>query len=132
LRSHDITVVFDGIHSPPFSTRADRIRGVEIRFSKEGETADAVIMRMVARERENILVVSSDRELVRFAENKGAVAISSPDFEARMVMAAFGMTGGGGVEESPESGWIPTTRKKGPVRRRSKKERRSRRKIEQL
>jgi uncharacterized protein len=90
-----------------------------------------VIMRMVAREREKILVVSSDREVVRFAENRGAVAISSPDFEARMAMAASGITGGGG-EESPESGWIPTTRKKGPVRRRSKKERRSRRKIEKL
>jgi hypothetical protein len=89
-------------------------------------------MRMVARERDKVLVVSSDREVMRFAEKKGAVAISSPDFEARMSMAASGMPGEGKAEEAPESGWVPTTRKKGPVRRRSKKERRSRRKIEKL
>jgi predicted RNA-binding protein with PIN domain len=130
IKSHKITVVFDGANSRAPSRHRDHFKGIRIRFSRGGETADTVIKRMVETEREKALVVSSDRDLVNHAVSKGAAAVSSPVFEEKVAMAEYMDSKGGGGED--DSGWIPTTKKKGPRRRRSKKERRSRVKIRKL
>jgi predicted RNA-binding protein with PIN domain len=125
VRAHRITVVFDGTHAPPYSVRSDRSKGVEIRFSRDGETADAVIKRMSSREGEKALIVSSDNDVVNHAQAQGSATIDSPGFEYRMVSANFtDSPDSGEADPDSESGWIPTTKKKGPSRRRSKKERR--------
>lgn len=85
---------------------------------------------MVAREKEKALVVSSDREIVHFAMSQGAATISSPMFEERIAMAAH--MGGMGASVEEEGGWTPTTKKKGPSRRLSKRQRRSRVKTQKL
>ena len=46
LKAHRITVVFDGADAPVFSNRRDRLKGIAVRFSGQGETADAVIKKM--------------------------------------------------------------------------------------
>lgn len=131
LKRHPITIVFDGINAPLFSRRQDRVKGIRIVFSRTGETADTVIKRMAAREREKALVVSSDRAVVDRAASSGAATISSPAFEDKIRMAAF-LSGAGATGEDEDTGWIPTTRKKGPSRRLRKRDRRSRRKIKKL
>ncbi|MDX1708578.1 MAG: NYN domain-containing protein [Desulfobacterales bacterium] len=130
IKPHPITVVFDGQHSPNFSKRQHRQKGIAIRFSPRGTSADDVIKRMVRKQREKALVVSSDREIIHFAASCGAATISSRRFEARVEMAAH-------LDRvDPEThelrGWTPTTKKKGPARRLSKKQRRNRMKIKKL
>jgi predicted RNA-binding protein with PIN domain len=131
LRGHRITVVFDGVRAPSFGDRRHRQAGIEIRFSRQGELADAVIKRMCVRERGQALVVTSDSDIVRYAEARGAATIASPAFEEKLMMAQYMDESGDGDEER-DTGWRPTTRKKGPARRRSKRQRRNRLKTRKL
>lgn len=130
IKHHKITVVFDGSNAPNFSQRKDQMKGIKIKFSRSGESADTVIKRMVARERERALVVSSDLDVVNFATSKGAATISSPEFEEKIAMSSHMDTEW--IENEDSSGWIPTTKKKGPSRRLSKKQRRDKIKIRKL
>jgi predicted RNA-binding protein with PIN domain len=130
IKGHTITVVFDGINAPQFSQHKDRIKGIKVKFSRRGESADAVIKRMTAQLREKALVVSSDLDVIHFAASKGSATINSPGFEEKMAMAVYMDTKG--MESEEAGGWVPTTKKKGPGRRLSKKKRRSRVKIKKL
>ncbi|MGD8367597.1 MAG: NYN domain-containing protein [Desulfobacterales bacterium] len=130
VRPHRITVVFDGAGVPLPTEERDRVRGIDVRFSRGGESADTVIRRMAAREKERALVVSSDRGVSDFAAARGAAVIDSPAFEERIEIGRHaGQTEGG---EPPAAGWTPTTRKKGPSRRLPKRQRRNRRKLGKL
>ena len=130
IKHHMITVVFDGAHAPPLSQPKDRVKGIKIKFSRSGETADTVIKKITAREKEKVLVVSSDRDVVDFAASQGAATISSPAFEEKITMAVYMDTKG--IVDQTRDGWVPTTKKKGPRRRLSKKKRRDRVKIKKL
>lgn len=122
LKGHKITVVFDGAGEAGVFDDRDREKGIRIRFSRQGETADAVIKRMAAREKQGALVVSSDREVAGFAAGQGAAVISAPEFEQTMEMAVLMANDAVGEAEAGE-GWDFTTRKKGPSRRLTKKQR---------
>jgi predicted RNA-binding protein with PIN domain len=130
IKPHRITVVFDGCNSPVFSPQRNRQKGISMRFSRSGESADDVIKRMAHKEREKALVVSSDREVADSATASGAATISAQEFEAKIEMAAYYDSPMGEDEDS--QGWTPTTRKKGPPRRLPKKMRRNRMKIKKL
>jgi predicted RNA-binding protein with PIN domain len=129
-KSHRLTVVFDGGSAPPGSSRQFNRKGIRIRFSRPGETADAVIERMVRQERERALVVSSDREVRTAAEASGAATIGAADFEFRLLSATDDSFPA--EEEETHSGWIPTTKKKGPSRRQPRRDRFNRKKISKL
>jgi predicted RNA-binding protein with PIN domain len=130
IKPHRITVVFDGRDGPLFSLQPNRKKGISMRFSRRGESADDVIKRMAYSEREKALVVSSDREIADSAASCGAATISARQFEARIAMAANPDNPVSEVEDS--SGWIPTTKKKGPSRKLPKRQRRNRMKIKKL
>jgi len=130
IKRHKITVVFDGTNAPPFPQQENRIKGIKVKFSRSGELADSLIKRMAGREREKALVVSSDLDIVNFATAEGAATISSSDFEEKITMAVYMDTKG--VESKDEGGWVPTTKKKGPSKRLSKRKRRNRIKIRKL
>ncbi len=130
IKRHRITVVFDGSNAPPLSPGRDRVKGVEVVFSRRGELADAVIKRMVAKERERAIVVSSDREVSDFAASRAASVISSPEFEEKLAMAAYMNIKG--LEEEDQGGWKPTTKKKGPSKRLPRRKRRHRIKTDKL
>ena len=130
IKRHKVTVVFDGTNAPPFSQHENRVKGIKVKFSRNDELADSVIKRMVNREREKALVVSSDLDIVNFAAANGAATIRSPDFEEKMTMAVYMETKG--VEREDQGEWLPTTKKKGPRKRLSKRKRRNRIKIKKL
>lgn len=130
IKRHKITVVFDGTNASPFALQKNQTKGIKVKFSRSGETADTVIKRMAASEREKALVVSSDLDLVNFAASMGAATISSSAFEEKIAMAVYMDTKG--IEDEVQGGWIPTTKKKGPSRRLSKRKRRNRVKIQKL
>jgi hypothetical protein len=130
LRPHRITVVFDAAEAPGFEPRRDLRAGVDIRFSGFGESADSLIRRMAAAEREQALVVSSDRAVADAAAGFGATVMDSPSFE-RLLYQALAMEGA--VDADAEaSGWVPTTRKKGPSRRLPKRQRRTSARLRKL
>lgn len=131
VKRYAITVVFDGASAPAGMIRRDRIKGIELRYSRPGELADAVIKRMAAREKQNLLVVSSDNDIVDYAQSMGSAVISAPEFEQRLAMTRLMDRDGAEAAES-DSGWRPTTRKKGPSRRLPKKKRRMARRISKL
>ena len=130
IKRHKITVVFDGTNALSFSGHRDYINGIEIKFSRSGETADSVIKKIAAGEKEKALVVSSDRDVADSAYLSGAAVIGSIEFEKKLEMAAY--SDGFGVDGKDEDGWIPTTKKKGPSRKLPKKKRRSIAKIKKL
>ena len=109
----------------------DRAKGIVIRYSQGGESADDLIRRMARKEKTKALVVSSDREVMAAAESAGATVMDSPSFEEKVAMASYlALKGAGETIES--RGWVPTTRKKGPSRRPPKRQRRNRRKLRKL
>ena len=130
IKSHKITVIFDGTQAPLLSTPRDRIQGISVEFSRNGESADTLIKRLARREREKALVVSSDREIVNTAAASGAATISSDEFEIKMALATS--MSGVEIDEGDQHGWMPTTKKKGPRKRLPKKRRKNRNKISKL
>jgi predicted RNA-binding protein with PIN domain len=130
IKAHRITVVFDGNHAPLASSQRDRLKGITIVFSHNGESADTVIKRMARKEGEKALVVSSDMDIIRSAEAAGAAVISASKFENKLELSIY--TGGMNGDRDAYDGWKPTTKKKGPGRRLPKKKRKSKAKIRKL
>jgi len=122
-KRHQITVVFDGTEAGVL-LQGERMQrgGIRIVFSHKGELADAVIKRLASQERERAVVVTSDREIMDHAEQQGAAVIGAVEFENKMKAAILAPDPGAfEPETAPE--WKPSTKKKGPARRRSKRER---------
>jgi uncharacterized protein len=130
VKRHTITVVFDGSGAPSDCPSRDRFQGVGIVFSRRGELADAVIKRMAAREKEKAIVVSSDQDIIRHSAAFGCATLSSPVFEQKLMMAAY--LNSADPDSDSDGGWIPTTRKKGPSRRLSKRMRQNQIKTDKL
>lgn len=132
-KGHKVTVVFDGVLNLSEFANAYVQQGVRIIFSPETLSADAVIKKMVDEEGARITVVTSDRDILSHAENHGAATISSPEFYERLVFSKK-LNEGGRIEEEDEKPlhkrWA--TKKKGPAKRLSKKERRNRRNTDKL
>jgi predicted RNA-binding protein with PIN domain len=131
IKAYPITVVFDGHTAETGMARRDQMKGVRIRFSRQGELADTVIKRMASREKEKMLVVSSDHDIVRYAESVGAAVIGAAEFEDRLVMAAY-VDMKGTDDQETLTGWQPGTKKKGPSRRLTKRKRKMQKKISKL
>ncbi|MGB5750029.1 MAG: NYN domain-containing protein [Desulfobacterales bacterium] len=127
IKAHRITVVFDGIRAPNLAQQRDRHKGISIMFSHHGESADAVIKKMASGEKQKALVVSSDQDIIQSANSSGASTISSVDFENKLILSAHmdGMEPG----RDDHDGWKPTTKKKGPSRRLTRRQRKNNAKI---
>jgi hypothetical protein len=115
IKSHRVTVVFDGVRAPELAPLRDQVKGVRIVFSRGGELADGVLVRMARQEREQAMVVTSDQAVARAAAACGAAVIDSQEFESRMALAADMEGLEGPADEMP--GRRVSTRKKGEGRR---------------
>ena len=130
IKSHRITVVFDGTTAPQLSQQRDRRKGISVIFSHMGESADRVIKKMARQERQRALVVSSDRDIVQSAAGCGAATVSASDFEQKLTMSLDNDRLQ--PDRNDYNGWRPTTKKKGPSRRLSKRQRMNSAKIRKL
>lgn len=129
IKGYPVTVVFDGADALPGMDAPGREKGIRVRFSRHGETADEVIKRMASREKEKALVVSSDHDVADFCASRGASVVGSREFEERINLAAQMAAEGNIMGNEAADGWMPTTRKKGPSRRMPKRERKHRQRI---
>ena len=129
LKRHNVTVVFDGWQNGMPDESINVIRGVKVVYSRLGEKADDVIKRLSVKG-QNIVVVSSDREVSSYAVNRGAVALSCSEFEKKLTELAYYKQNDKGGEEDYTS--FASTKKKGNPRRLSKEERRKRARISKM
>jgi predicted RNA-binding protein with PIN domain len=130
-KEHKITIVFDGWESGSAQEERDFQAGINIIYSSRGEKADEVIKRLTAGSDEEIIVVSSDREISSFAIRRGKTAISSPEFEMIMTKTKNGPQTFEFEEENEDEYGHPY-KKKGQAHRLSRAQRNVQTKIKKL
>jgi hypothetical protein len=124
-------VVFDGWQEGDFTEQRTREKGIDIIYSKRGEKADEVIKRLVSSSGEELIVVTSDREIIHFCQSRRCEVISSPSFEEKIEFSLLAHEKG--LEEEDEKPLPPlSTKKKGPSRKPPKSKRRSQRRLKKL
>ena len=128
------TVVFDG-----FPTELEGSHGsagsVVVLFSEEEGTADAVIVRLALRHREQAIVISSDREVIEQSRSAGARVVGCREFLDRMAGRTNSQPSPRQPfihDESDRDDYPQRPSKKGNPRKPSKKERQSRRTLSGL
>ncbi len=125
-RGHRITVVFDGREQGGFSEASEAIGGIGVRYSRRGETADAVIARLSAEGGEGAVVVSSDHEVAAVARRHGAASVPAGEFMTRVEASRVALLKGGEEEDRPSKPG------KGAARRLPKAERRRQQRLKAL
>jgi predicted RNA-binding protein with PIN domain len=120
LKQCEITVVFDGWQGGWSTEEKEMRKGVEIIFSKVGEKADEVIKRLTRERGSGVTVITSDRDISKYAERMAVAVIPSDQFSEKMEKASVK------IEEDVKNGEDEGRgqKKKGPSRRLSKKEKR--------
>jgi len=121
IKSYEITVVFDGWQGGWVTEKREMKKGIELIYSKLGEKADEVIKRLVKREGSGAIVITSDREISRFAERMAIPVIPSDQFKEKIERSGINMDEVVDKEEEEVSG----SKRKGQARRLSKKEKRT-------
>jgi predicted RNA-binding protein with PIN domain len=121
-RPSEILVVFDGWHGGWSTEKRERRKGVDLIFSKVGEKADEVIKRLIRAKGSGVIVITSDREISRYAERFSVPVVSSEQFQEKLKLVELR----GAIKEEEEEKEEKGLKKKGPSRRLSKKERRLR------
>jgi len=120
LKHREVTVVFDGWQEGWSKETREKKNGIEVIFSKLGEKADEVIKRLVKEKGSGAVVITSDRDVARFAQKMDVAVIPSEQFREKLEQRSSQIGEKGSEDE--ESGM----KKKGPSRRLSKKEKKTR------
>lgn len=132
-KGHAVTIVFDGWRNGRQDQTQDQVGEVQVVFSRHGEKADAVIERMAREIVDGCTVITSDRELRRSVEKRGAVALYVNDFLGAMRRdpgASDGMDDTGEFEAPPRN--LNGQKKKGNPRQPSRAERARRERLAKL
>lgn len=127
-KGYPITVVFDGWRSGWINEVEERREGIRVIYSKQGEKADSVILRLAREMGSGCVVVSSDREVRSGAEACGAAAVYAGEFRARLGQH----TSDASMEEDESLTESRVEGKKGNPRKLSKRERRRRERLRKL
>jgi predicted RNA-binding protein with PIN domain len=130
-RGHPITVVFDGWGGVNPVSTIQRHQGIMVIYTGKGETADDWIKRRLERMQYGA-VVTSDRDIGRYAERVGIAAIPSRVFERRMEAALSGDMKDMEMDEEEKGEEFIEAKRKGPARRLSKQEKRRQAILEKL
>jgi predicted RNA-binding protein with PIN domain len=128
LKPCGITVVFDGWQGGWSTEKRERKGGIEIIFSRLEEKADEVIKRLAKEKGSGAIVITSDRDVARFAERMAVSVISSEQFREKLEVSANKFEDIFEEEEEEEKG----IKKKGLSWRLSKKEKRARAALKKL
>jgi predicted RNA-binding protein with PIN domain len=128
LKPCGITVVFDGWQGGWSTEKREKKKGIELVFSKLGEKADEVIKRLVKVRGSGAIVITSDRDIARFAERLRVSVISSEQFQEKLDRSSIEIDEYLRGEEEEKKG----AKIKGLSRRPSKKEKRARAALKKL
>ena len=136
-RGHEVTIVFDGWQGGPVEEERDKLSGIDIIYSRKGEKADEVIKRMVQDRSEEVVVVTSDRDIADFASRRGVTAISSQDFDDLMGRAKTAVNGyprhaAQRLDKEDDDPTMGRVKRKGPSRRLSRRKKSAMERIRKL
>ena len=112
-------VVFDAPLGFSLSRTKERYKGIEVIYSRQGESADQVIIEAIRGRQPGLVVVTSDRAIIDEAKRHGVAFITPDRLEASM---------DGEPDEERERG----TEKKGNPRKAPKNLRKARRAIKKV
>ncbi|HBH62771.1 MAG TPA: hypothetical protein DDX85_13750 [Nitrospiraceae bacterium] len=87
IKKHHITLVFDGWKSGQKEQTAMKTRDLTVIYSRLGEKADILIIRLLKSSTIPWIVVSSDREISEYAATHDHAAVSSAEFEEKLYLA---------------------------------------------
>ncbi len=135
IRRHKITVVFDGWkNSGTVAESRDIVSGIHVIFSPLGVEADQIIKRLVQQEREKAVAISSDREIIDYAQSHQATALSAQEFLEKLTWAVYALEKGGTDTDEVETRRNAGRRGKGkgPSKRKPKQARRNRQRLHKL
>ena len=116
LAPHQVSIIFDAHKTDSAESSTAQMGGIEVRFTRHGQQADAVLREMAAQHGSGAIIISSDREVARYAEKKGCGVLGSHEFDRLLDAPVPDMT-----DEADET----THSKKGPARRDPKARRRA-------
>ena len=122
----NLTVVFDGWRSGSAGETRLVQDGIAIVYSRLGEKADAVVIRLAREKNNGAVVVSSDREIRNAVERFGAVAIHAQEFSEILQE----LDDGGGADGFDD--WQDGASDRGGGNRLSKAERKRQDKLKKL
>jgi predicted RNA-binding protein with PIN domain len=122
IKQFNVVVAFDGWRSGSPNQIVERKDGVAVIYSRLGEKADAVIVRVAREKGSGCVVVTSDREIRTTVERFGAVAISADDFNQilRSLDEGYADDEGDAVEFSASKSGNPNRLSKSERRRNEK------------
>ncbi|MBN1662614.1 MAG: NYN domain-containing protein [Deltaproteobacteria bacterium] len=131
-KGHKLTVVFDGwVNGSPAEER-EFSSGIDIIYSKLGEKADDVIKRIARTSGEEVVVVTSDRDIRASVERKEGVVISPREFEARIKAAQDGWNAFMGRKDDENNESPVGLSKRGPAKRLSRKQKNDQARLKKL
>jgi len=84
-----VTVVFDAYDTVSPGRHSENHRGIEVVYSREGETADDVIIGWIRKRPAGLIVVSSDRAIIDEAKAKGIAFLTPVKLAEMMATPAF-------------------------------------------
>jgi len=130
IKKIPVCVVFDGWKEGRLSQEFEMQKGIEVIFSRLGEKADQVIIRMIKKLKEQCIVVSSDREIRNCAERAGATSLTIREFQSKLDETDDSLETEEIDQEEPRR--ISMGKKKGNPNKLSKKERAKKNKMKKL
>jgi len=80
FKEHDITVVFDAYKQGGKYEHSSFRGGVRIIYTRLGETADDVIKMMISGLRREWIIVTSDRDIIKYAWSMNSIPVPSDVF----------------------------------------------------
>lgn len=81
LSQFDIYLIYDAYKTDSFHPTEENHSGIKVIFTAGGQSADDLIRQMAADEGPSAIVVSSDHEVMRFAEKRGCGVLGSREFQ---------------------------------------------------
>jgi predicted RNA-binding protein with PIN domain len=125
VRGHTVVLVFDGWKTGLMDEVSENKQGVRIVFSRQGEKADNVIIRLARAKGSGCVVVTSDREVRRAVEKFGATAVYADEFSR--ILRNLELAADAGSDEGERR-----PNKKGNPKRLAKNERQRQGKLKKL
>lgn len=81
MSGNQITVVFDANKTSHFSVEKEKMGEIQVVFTKGGQTADEIIIQLARRYKGQVIVVSSDNEIIHASHAAGCGILGSEEFE---------------------------------------------------
>ncbi len=87
VSGHEVTIVFDGWKDGGMDETIIKSKDITVIYSRLAENADSVIKRIISESRTPWIVISTDREVSDHALKNDMAAVSSQEFESKMLSA---------------------------------------------